>query len=95
MTVSPSAAREFGARVRAARQRLGISQETLADLSAMHWTAVGRLERGLGNPTLAVILRIAAGLDIDPAELVAGLDAQPVVRVHPADEVRAQRGYGG
>ena len=95
MPTSSTAATEFGARIRARRQRLGISQETLADLSAMHWTAVGRLERGLGNPTLAVILRIAAGLDIDPAELVAGLDAQPVVRVHPADEVRAQRGYGG
>jgi transcriptional regulator with XRE-family HTH domain len=95
MTVSSTAAREFGSRVRAARQRLGISQETLADLSDMHWTAVGRLERGTGNPTLAVILRIAAGLDVDPAELVTGLKGQSVARTHPADRLRAERGYGG
>jgi transcriptional regulator with XRE-family HTH domain len=95
MTASSIAAREFGARVRSARQRLGISQETLADLSDMHWTAVGRLERGQGNPTLAVVLRIAHGLDVDPAELVAGLPAQPVARADPAARVRAERGYGG
>ena len=95
MSPSSISAREFGARVRARRQRLGISQETLADLSDMHWTAVGRLERGHGNPTLAVILRIAHGLDVDPAELVTGLPAQPIARVDPAARVRAERGYGG
>ncbi len=95
MITSSPVAQELGARVRERRRRLGISQETLADLADMHWTAIGRLERGVGNPTLAVLLRIAEGLGVDPGELVRGLRAQPVSRVHPADRLRAERGYGG
>ena len=91
----PHATTEFGARVRARRLRLGISQETLANLAEMHWTSLGRLERGGGNPTLAVMLRIADGLDVDPAELIAGLTADPITRVRAADRVRAERAYGG
>jgi len=70
--ISP-ATEAFGERVRARRQALGKSQEQLADDSGLHWTFVGQVERGRRNLTLHNILKLAEGLDTDPAELVRGL----------------------
>jgi transcriptional regulator with XRE-family HTH domain len=92
------AARIFGERVRANRQRLGISQETLAQLSDVHWTFVGQVERGTRNLSLHNIVKLAAGLDIDPAVLVAGIDASAVPHEEraqsEADRIRSQRQAG-
>lgn len=63
----------FGARVRARRQELDLSQERLADACGLHWTFVGQVERGQRNITLHNILRLAVGLQIDPGDLVRGL----------------------
>jgi len=68
------ATKEFGARVRARRQELGLSQEKLADAAGIHWTFVGQVERGRRNLTLHNILKLARGLEVDPAELIRGLD---------------------
>ncbi|MCU1549585.1 MAG: family transcriptional regulator [Glaciihabitans sp.] len=92
------AARIFGARVRENRQRLGISQETLAQLSDVHWTFVGQVERGTRNLSLHNIIKIAGGLDVDPAVLVAGIAAS-AVPVEPreqsaADRIRSERQAG-
>ena len=70
--ISP-AIRVFGERVRARRNELGLSQEALADACGLHWTFVGQVERGRRNLSLHNILKIAAGLQIDPGELVRGL----------------------
>jgi transcriptional regulator with XRE-family HTH domain len=90
------AARLFGERVREQRLRLGISQETLAELSGLHWTALGKIERGLRNPSLHNIIKIAGGLAVDPGTLIAGLstaDLQALpVRESPAERIRRQRG---
>lgn len=64
---------EFGARVRARRQELQLSQEGLADRSGLHWTFVGQVERGRRNLSLHNLLKLAEALDIDPADLVTGL----------------------
>jgi transcriptional regulator with XRE-family HTH domain len=63
----------FGARVRGERERLGLSQEGLAEQTSLHWSYIGQVERGQTNLTLHSILRIAAVLQVDPATLVAGL----------------------
>ncbi|RBY76880.1 XRE family transcriptional regulator [Blastococcus sp. TF02-09] len=70
--VSP-AATQFGERVRTRRQKLGLSQEGLAEACGLHWTFVGQVERGRRNLTLHNILKLASGLKVDPAELVRGL----------------------
>jgi len=57
-----------GERVRSRRQELGFSQETLADRSGVHWTFIGQLERGRRNVSLHNLLKVAAGLEIDPGE---------------------------
>ena len=85
----------FGERVRANRQRLGISQETLAQLSDVHWTFIGQVERGVRNLSLHNIVKIAGGLDIDPAVLVAGIPASAVPHedrpLSAAEQIRIQR----
>lgn len=67
------AAQIFGERVKAARTRLGMSQETIAHLADMHVTNYGRVERGEANSELHTIVRLATALDTDPGELLAGL----------------------
>jgi transcriptional regulator with XRE-family HTH domain len=67
------ATRVLGERVRARREALGLSQEALAHKSAIHWTFLGQVERGQRNLSLHNLLKIAAGLGVDPSELVRGL----------------------
>ena len=64
---------DFGGRVRARREAIGDSQETLAMRCGLHRTYVGSIERGERNVALLNILRLAAGLDCDPSQLVTGL----------------------
>lgn len=71
------AAGALGQRVKKRRDRLGISQEVLADRSELHWTFVGQVERGQRNISLHNLLKLAAGLGIDPGKLVQGLDPPP------------------
>ncbi|HSZ05435.1 MAG TPA: helix-turn-helix transcriptional regulator [Solirubrobacteraceae bacterium] len=72
--ISP-ATQAFGERVRTHREALGLSQEALAARSGIHWTFLGQVERGRRNLSLHNLLKIAAGLGIDPGELVQGLTA--------------------
>lgn len=65
--------REFGERVRQRRLELGLSQEAAAVRCGIHWTQLGKVERGQRSLRLETIVKIAAGLDVDPAKLVAGL----------------------
>jgi transcriptional regulator with XRE-family HTH domain len=63
----------FGERVRARRNELGLSQESLADVAGLHWTFVGQVERGRRNLSLHNLLKLAEALEIDPGKLVEGL----------------------
>lgn len=71
----------MGERLRAARQKLGVSQMELANLAGMNVANYGKIERGIGNPTLDTVVRLAGVMELDPAELVTGLglaDLPPV-----------------
>ncbi len=68
---------EFGSRVRAARIRLSISQEELADRAGLDRTYISGIERGRRNLALVNLCRLAEGLGADPGELVAGLHLVP------------------
>ena len=63
----------FGERVRARRLELGMSQEALGEVAGLHRTYVSSLERGHRNVALINIVRLAAALDVDPADLVGGI----------------------
>jgi transcriptional regulator with XRE-family HTH domain len=71
--LSPATA-AFGERVRQQRMKLGLSQEAAAERCGVHWTFLGQVERGRRNLSLHNILKLAAGLDVDPADLVRGLE---------------------
>jgi transcriptional regulator with XRE-family HTH domain len=70
--ISP-ATRVLGGRIRARREVLGLSQEALAQQIGIHWTFLGQVERGRRNISLHNLLKVAAGLGVDPGELVQGL----------------------
>lgn len=72
------ATRELGRRIRARRLAIGKSQERLADACGLHWTFVGQVERGIRNLSFHNLLRLAAGLGVDPCELVQGLEPPPL-----------------
>jgi transcriptional regulator with XRE-family HTH domain len=59
----------FGAAVRRYRTRLGISQEELAERSALHRTYLSGVERGERNLGLVNVYRIAKALKVPTAEL--------------------------
>jgi transcriptional regulator with XRE-family HTH domain len=60
----------FGKRVRELRLSLGLSQEKLAEMSELHRNYVGGVERGERNVSLINIVKLARGLDAEPAELL-------------------------
>lgn len=63
--------REFGPLLKQHRERVGLSQHALAKRCGMHFTAISQLERGVHEPRLSMLVRLACGLGITAAELVA------------------------
>lgn len=65
-------ARERVARnLRQKRLELGLSQEALADLSELHRTYVGSIERAERNVSIDNVERLATALGVDVCELLA------------------------
>lgn len=63
----------MGERLKAARLELGVSQMDLAHLAGMNVANYGKIERGIGNPTLDTLVRLSGVMGIDPSSLVGGL----------------------
>lgn len=62
--------RRVGANLRRAREELGISQEDLADRAGLHRTYVSGVERGVRNPTVTVLEKLAKALKIKSSTLL-------------------------
>ena len=58
---------EIGKQIREKRKELGIDQSTLASLSNIGINALGRLERGTGNPRFDVLYGVLKTLGLDIA----------------------------
>lgn len=82
------AARVVGERIQARRLAVGATQMELAHIAGMNVANYGRIERGVGNPTLESLLRIAASLGIDPGELVSGLGVSHLPPTAPSYSVQ-------
>ncbi|SJM50242.1 helix-turn-helix domain-containing protein [Gulosibacter sp. 10] len=65
-----------GKRISALRAERHISQQDLGELADIHFTNIGKIERGEVNPTLVTLLRIAVALEVDVGELIQGLSAE-------------------
>jgi transcriptional regulator with XRE-family HTH domain len=66
--------RALGEEVRVRRKKLGLSPEALAHESGLHRNVIGRLERGILNPTLLTLLSIAVRLGAHVSDLVAAAE---------------------
>lgn len=68
--LTDSLSQSFGVTVRQRRIEAGLSQESLAERAELHPTYISMIERGIRNPTLDVVERIAAGLAVDLVVLI-------------------------
>ncbi|MBP5988637.1 MAG: helix-turn-helix transcriptional regulator [Piscinibacter sp.] len=78
-TFDASVASAFGSIVRQTRLDAGVSQEELAHLAQVERSYLGRLERGESQPTLFVVLKVAAALGCEGRFLV-GLTEDALIR---------------
>lgn len=63
--------KQVGINLRRLRREKEWSQEDLAFESGLHRTYVSGIERGVRNPTLLILEKLAKTLGVAPAELVA------------------------
>ena len=61
--------KEFGKHLRKIRLEQGLTKEQLADKAGMHFTYVGQIERGIRNPSLVNLQKLAKALNVDSTEL--------------------------
>lgn len=59
----------FGKRIKDLRTAKKISQERLAELSGLHATYIGQIERGEKSPTIDSVYKISTGLNISLSEI--------------------------
>ena len=62
--------KRVGMNLKRLRQGVGLSQEELAFDSGLHRTYISGVERGVRNPTMLVLEKIAKALKVPAAELL-------------------------
>jgi transcriptional regulator with XRE-family HTH domain len=70
MTLLSDVLERFGKRLRSVREKVGVSQEKLAEMAELHRTYVSSVERGKRNISLLNIERLARALKVSMAELM-------------------------
>ena len=61
---------KFGNHLRKLRQEQKLTQEELADKAGMHFTYIGQIERGVRNPSLINLHKIARALGVNAGKLL-------------------------
>lgn len=74
-TARSQASLKVGLRVRELRDKQTISRAKLAERADMDVSHLARIESGVGNPTLFVLIQLATALEVSPATFIAGLTA--------------------
>ncbi|HSS04481.1 MAG TPA: helix-turn-helix transcriptional regulator [Solirubrobacterales bacterium] len=60
----------FGTNLREARERLGLTQEQVAQRSGVHSTEVSRIEAGKRDPKISTLERLAKAVEVKPGRLL-------------------------
>lgn len=63
----------FAANVSRARKKKRLTQEEVSHRSGIHVTEVSRIERGLRDPRVTTLVRLADALEVSPAILLRGV----------------------
>lgn len=64
----------LGEAIEELRDEAGMTHEELADRLEMSFQRISELERGVANPTLATLVRVTEGLDVELSELAARME---------------------
>ncbi len=65
-----------GQRIRAHRQKAGMTQEELAERAELHHTYIGQVERGEKNLTLRSLERILDALELSFSDFFEGIEGK-------------------
>jgi transcriptional regulator with XRE-family HTH domain len=84
----PAAAQHLARNLASLRHTRALTQDTLAKAAAVPRSTIANLESGAGNPSLAVLVKVAAALGVPIDELLASPRA--LVRRWPAADVVAR-----
>ena len=71
----------LGKEIRELRRKRGLTQEKLAELADVSVPYISHLERGTKKPSLAVLIRLAEGLDVTVDRLLSGNQATDTIKV--------------
>lgn len=71
---------QFGRIVRERRTAKSLTQEELAYRAGMSVPYLSDIERGRSAPSLAMLVDLAVGLEMHPADLLRGLDVAAIQR---------------
>jgi transcriptional regulator with XRE-family HTH domain len=61
---------KFGKNLRAARKKLGLTQEEVAERSGVQAGEVSRIERGKRDPQISTLEKLAAAVELPPGRLL-------------------------
>ena len=61
---------DLGTNLRAARKRLGLTQEQVAERSGVHATEVSRIEAGKRDPQVSTLRKLAKAVESSPGDLL-------------------------
>ncbi len=70
--------RRLGLNLKRLREEQGFSQESFADQCGLHRTYISGIERGVRNPTVIILDKIAKGLKVPAGQLLE--EARSVAR---------------
>ena len=68
--------KQFAKVLQELRHESGLSQEELAEKCNLHDRYISFLERGLRQPTITTIFKLAKALDIKPSDLIKRVEDQ-------------------
>ncbi|HEY0392560.1 MAG TPA: helix-turn-helix transcriptional regulator [Solirubrobacterales bacterium] len=70
-------AAQFGDNLVRCRKLADLSQDELSFLASVHRTEISQLERGLRIARIDTLAKLYGSLEVEPVELLAGIDWQP------------------
>jgi transcriptional regulator with XRE-family HTH domain len=95
--------KDFGERIRQIREEKGLQQEEAARRIGIHKNALYRYEKGMVEPKVSMVPKIARALDVDPGDLFEGtpypkvlsLPATPLANTPPEEMEERRRSLLG
>lgn len=70
------------------REARGLTQEQLAEKAGVHWTTVGKIERGRQTPSISLLAVLAEALGCTAMDLLQAALPRTPVASEPGDEDR-------